>query len=367
MNISILLILMFTAIATSVLGVYLVLRKMSMLVDSISHTVLLGIVLAFLVVSDLSSPILILGAALMGLITVFLTEIIVKSKKASEDSATGLIFPLLFSIAVILISTEFSNVHLDIDAVLLGKIEFAPFDQLTLFNQDIGPKLLYVMGIVMLINLIYIKLFYKELKIVSFDAALASTLGIAPFIIHYTLMSLVSVTAVAAFNAVGSILVVALMIGPAATAIILTKNIKHTLLLAAIIGMVNSFLGYVLALRLDVNISGMIATMTLIVFLFVLLVEPKKGIITSIYKRKKQKESFEFIAFIFHVYNHVEQQHEINMDYIGKELNWSNEKLNKQVQFGLKQKYILIKNNMIYLTNIGKTFYQLKVEELSIN
>lgn len=120
MDLGILLILIFTAIATSVLGVFLVLRKMSMMVDSISHTVLLGIVIAFIFVKDLSSPLLIIGAALMGIITVFLTELLVKSKKASEDSATGLVFPLLFSIAIIIISSSFKDIHLDIDVVLLG-------------------------------------------------------------------------------------------------------------------------------------------------------------------------------------------------------------------------------------------------------
>ena len=173
MDLGILLILIFTAIATSVLGVFLVLRKMSMMVDSISHTVLLGIVIAFIFVKDLSSPLLIIGAALMGIITVFLTELLVKSKKASEDSATGLVFPLLFSIAIIIISSSFKDIHLDIDVVLLGKIELAPFDKLYIKGVSIGPKLLYIMLVVMIINLLFIKLFFKELKIISFDAALA--------------------------------------------------------------------------------------------------------------------------------------------------------------------------------------------------
>ena len=367
MNIAILIILISTSIATSTLGVYLVLRKMSMLVDSISHTVLLGIVIAFMFVGDLSSPLLIIGAALMGLVTVFLTEIVVKTKKASEDSATGLIFPLLFSIAVILISTQFSRVHLDIDAVLLGKIEFAPFDKLELFGIVLGPKLMYIMGIVMIINLVYILVFYKELKLVSFDAALAATLGITPFVIHYSLMTLVSITAVSAFNAVGSILVVALMIGPAATAVMMTKDIKKTLILASSIGIINSILGYAFALLLDVNISGMIATMTLCVFLIVVIFEPNKGMITSVYKRRKQKQSFDFIAFIFHVYNHKNQIAEININQIAHELNWKQDKLDKQLQFGLKEQYITVENDIIYLTDTGKAFYQLKVEMLSIH
>ncbi|MFP4187360.1 MAG: metal ABC transporter permease, partial [Acholeplasmataceae bacterium] len=247
MNVGILLILITTAISTSLLGVFLVLRRMSMMIDAISHTVLLGIVVAFMLVGDLTSPLLLIGAALMGLLTVFMTEVIIRTKRTSEDSAIGLVFPLLFSIAIIIISTSFQGVHLDVDAVLLGKIEFAPFDRVYLGGRAIGPRLFYIMLITTLINLLFVRGFYKELKIVSFDSALAKTLGFAPILIHYLLMGLVSLTSVVAFNAVGSILVVALMIGPASTAVLMTKNLKWTLLFAVLIGIMNSLIGYVMA------------------------------------------------------------------------------------------------------------------------
>ncbi|HKL60785.1 MAG TPA: metal ABC transporter permease [Acholeplasma sp.] len=365
MNIGILLILILTAIATSVLGVYLVLRKMSMMIDAISHTVLLGIVLAFMVIGNLSSPLLIIGAAFMGVVTVFLTELIVKSKQTSEDSAIGLVFPLLFSIAVIIISTSFHGVHLDIDSVLLGKIEFAPFDKLFVSGVSIGPKLLYMMLAVTVINLVFVKVFFKELKLVSFDSALATTLGFSPIILHYSLMTLVSLTSVAAFNAVGSILVVALMIGPASSAILITKDLKKTLLIAPIFGIINSVLGYVLAIVVDVNISGMIATVTLVTFLLLLIFEPKKGILTSIFRVMRQKDDFSFIILAMHLNNHDDLK-EIDYNNIQNELNWSESKYKKQVDKGIKLGYFKVEKSCVYLTNIGLQFVSLKTNELQI-
>lgn len=364
MNTSILLILITTSVATSLLGVFLIIRKLSMMVDSISHTVLLGIVIAFIFIGDLSSPLLIVGATLMGIITVFLTEMLVKSKSASEDAATGLVFPLLFSIAIIIISSSFKGVHLDIDAVLLGKIEFAPFDKLYIGGTSIGPKLLYIMTSVMIINVVFIKIFFKELKLVSFDQALASTLGFAPALIHYLLMALVSLTSVTAFNAVGSILVVALTIGPAATALLLTKELKRTLFVAVGIGVLNSVLGYALALMINVNIAGMIATTTLLVFLVVFVFEPRKGVITSIVKKAKQKDEFAFMILVFHVFNHQNEDKEIHLENINIELNWTQKKYQKQIDKGLSSKYLKIESHLVRLTSKGKTLYAQMIEDL---
>ncbi len=218
---------MVTAAACSLPGVFLILRKMAMMSDAISHTILLGIVIAFFITHDLNSPALLIGAALMGLVTVFLVEFIQKVQKISEDSSIGLVFPLLFSIGVLLISRYAGDVHLDTDAVLLGELAFAPFDRLVINHNDLGPKSLYVMSVILLLNLCYIGLFYKELKIVTFDPMLAGVLGISPAIVHYSLMTLVSITAVGAFNAVGAILVVALMIGPPATAYFITEKLRQ--------------------------------------------------------------------------------------------------------------------------------------------
>jgi len=257
-------------------GVFLVLRKMSMMSDSITHTILMGIVLAFFLTEDLSSPLLIAGAALMGVATVWLTETLMNTRLMSEDSAVGIVFPLLFSIAIILITRYAGSVHLDTDSVLLGELAFAPFDRLVVFGVDIGAKAIYTSGALLLINVILITVFYKELKIVTFDPMLASLLGFSPGLVHYGLMTLVSLTAVGAFEAVGSVLVVAFMIGPPLTAYMLTDDLKKMLLLSAGFGALSGILGYHAALLPDVSIAGSMAVTTGLIFAVVFILAPKR-------------------------------------------------------------------------------------------
>jgi len=272
-------------------GVFLVLRKMSMMSDSITHTILLGIVLAFFLTEDLSSPLLIAGAALMGVATVWLTETLMNTRLMSEDSAVGIVFPLLFSIAIILITRYAGSVHLDTDSVLLGELAFAPFDRLVVFGVDIGAKAIYTSGALLLINVILITMFYKELKIVTFDPMLASLLGFSPGLVHYGLMTLVSLTAVGAFEAVGSVLVVAFMIGPPLTAYMLTDDLKKMLLLSAGFGALSGILGYHAALLPDVSIAGSMAVTTGLVFAVVFIFAPKRGLI-GVFIRKIKRDNF---------------------------------------------------------------------------
>lgn len=248
-----------TAAACAIPGVFLVLRKMSMVSDSITHTILLGIVLAFFLTNDLSSPLLMIGAAVMGPVTVWLTELLTKTRLLSEDSATGMVFPLLFSIAVILITRYAGTAHLDTDSVLLGELAFAPFDRLSVNGMDIGAKGVYISGGLLLINIVFTVVFFKELTLVSFDPILAAITGFSPAVIHYALMTVASLTAVGAFEAVGSVLVTAFMIAPAATAYLLTKNLKKMLVLAAAIGGASGILGYQAAALFEVSIAGSMA------------------------------------------------------------------------------------------------------------
>lgn len=248
-----------TAAACAIPGVFLVLRKMSMVSDSITHTILLGIVLAFFLTNDLSSPLLMIGAAVMGPVTVWLTELLTKTRLLSEDSATGMVFPLLFSIAVILITRYAGTAHLDTDSVLLGELAFAPFDRLSVNGVDIGAKGVYISGGLLLINIVFTVVFFKELTLVSFDPILAAITGFSPAVIHYALMTVASLTAVGAFEAVGSVLVTAFMIAPAAAAYLLTKNLKKMLVLAAAIGGASGILGYQAAALFEVSIAGSMA------------------------------------------------------------------------------------------------------------
>lgn len=361
-ELSMLLVALLASLASSIVGVFLVLRKMSMMTDAISHTVLLGIVLVFMVVNDLANPLLILGATVMGVITVILVELLVKSKKTSEDAATGVVFPLLFAVAIVIISLSFRGVHLDIDSVLLGNLEFVFFDQIVINGVSIGPKSFYVLLFVFLMNLTFFIIFYKELKIVSFDSKLAAVMGISPLIIHYGLMILVSLTAVTSFDAVGSVVVIALMVGPAITALLFTKNLLKTVLLSMAIGVFNSLFGFLIAYFFDLRTSGVIGFVTLIIFLLALLVNPKHGVIALLYKRKKQKTEFSLVALLNHLQNHQKSNENRTSRAALHETFSHTSNPTYLINLALQKGYIECVDNYIHITKEGQTFYRLKTK-----
>jgi manganese/zinc/iron transport system permease protein len=256
-----------TAITCALPGVFLVLRGVAMMSDAISHAILLGIAIMFLIVKQLDSPLLIFGAAAAGILTVVCTEMIIKSKRLKQDAAIGLIFPFFFSVGVILISQYARNVHLDIDMVLLGELAFAPFNRMIIAGMDCGPCALWVVGATFLINGAFIGLFYKELVLTTFDATLATMSGFSPAILYYGLMVITSITAVATFDIVGSIMVVALMITTPATAYLVAKKVDYMIVLSLIFASISAFFGYFFAFWADVSIAGSIACMTGVLFM----------------------------------------------------------------------------------------------------
>lgn len=279
------------AVACALPGVFLVLRGTTMVSDAITHTVLLGIVLAFFVTQDLNSPLLMIGATLVGVATVWAIEALQLTKLLSNDAAIGIVFPLFFSVAIILITRYAGNIHLDEDAVLMGELAFSPFRRFIFLGMDLGPRALWTMLAILFINSIFILLFYKELKITTFDAAFAAALGFSPVLIHYGLMTIVSLTAVGAYDSVGSILVVGFMVGPPLAAYLLTNKLHVMIGLTVLMALVNSVMGVQLAFLIDTTIAGMIAVVTGATTLIVFVVSPKKGLIkTSLNRRKEQKK-----------------------------------------------------------------------------
>jgi len=347
------------AAACAIPGVFLVLRRMAMMSDAISHAILLGIVLAFFVIPDISSPILIIGAALSGVLTVTLVELLNKTGLVKEDAAIGLVFPVLFSIGVILIARYAWNVHLDVHSVLLGELAFAPFDRLLLFGHDIGPKSLYVMGTILFLNLILITLFYKELKIVTFDAGLAAALGFSPGLIHYGLMSLVSVTAVGAFDAVGSILVVALMIAPPAAAYLLTDNLSKMIIISVLLGVISSVSGFWLAILLDANIAGAMATMAGLLFVIVYLFAPDRGIIAVARRRFRQRWEFAGKMLAIHLLNHEgakDEERESQIEHLEENLRWKEAFAKRVVSYSADNGFVLVSGGRLILTDLGREY-----------
>lgn len=347
------------SVACSLPGVFLVLRKMSMMSDAITHTILLGIVIAFFMVHSLTSPLLIIGAAAVGVLTGFLTEMLHNTRLMSEDSAIGIVFPFLFSIAIIIISKYAGSVHLDTDSVLLGELAFAPFDRMRVFGIDIGAKAIYSMGAILIMNILFVTIFFKELKIVTFDPTLASVLGFSPILIHYLLMTVVSITAVGSFQAVGSILVVAFMIGPPVIAYLLTDNLKHMVLIAALAGAASGISGYQFASIFDISIAGSMAIMVGTIFLIVFIFAPERGLLTTIKRRKHQKVDFAEKSLIFHIYNHEGTDNEYiecGVNTIKDHLHWDNDFLNFIVEKLKREEKICIEDNVIKLTKSGREY-----------
>jgi manganese/zinc/iron transport system permease protein len=313
------------AVTCALPGVFLVLRRMALMSDAISHTVLLGIVLAFFIVHDITSPILIFGAAATGVATVALVELLVRTRLVREDASIGLVFPALFSVAVILIARFAGAVHLDTDAVLLGEIAFAPFRRFEVAGMDLGPRTLWVMGGILLLNLLVLALFYKELKLSTFDPGLAAALGFSPVAIQYAFMTTVSITVVGAFDAVGSILVVALMIAPPATAYLLSDRLPRVLALSALTAALAAVTGFWVAWWADASIAGSMATAAGVLFLIAVLFAPERGLLFLARRRQRQRWEFARLMLAIHLLHHEgseEAAAESNERHLSEHLRW---------------------------------------------
>ncbi len=410
------------AVCGGMLGVYLLLRGMSLTSDAISHTVLLGIVVAFLLMTetfglegDTSSPWLILGASLAGVATVVLTEMLYRSGLVKQDAALGLAFPLLFAIAVILVSRFVDDVHLDEDAVLVGEIGLAwantnshCFDncdsvtitpdhpaakqtrqcvncrELGISPRDEGaefrltcsncgyytpaqafsagllerepllvffPKSITVMLVMTVLTTTFVLIFFKELKLTTFDAGLAQALGFRPGWLNYTLMVLVSLVAVGAFDAVGSILVIAFFIVPPAAAYLLTDRLSLMLLISPLIGAAGTFFGYDLArgqlfgvipvsagiaalnrlfgLELieqwDSSISASMVLMIFILFVLAWVLSPRYGLLSTQIRLANRRRRFADQVVLAHIHNHQHtalHKTECRLDTLHKHFRW---------------------------------------------
>ena len=442
------------AISGALLGSFLLLRGMSLTSDAISHTALLGIVVAFLLMTDVfgmegdtSSPWLILGASLAGVGAVVLTELLYRSGLVRQDAALGLAFPLLFAIAIILVSRFAEDVHLDEDAVLVGEIGLAwantnshcyrrcesvtitpdhpaakltrrcgncrelgisPRDDGAEFVEICGncgvysparawsagllphqpdlvffPKSITVTLVTGLLSLCFVVVFYKELKLTTFDAGLAKALGFRPGVMNYALMILVSLVAVGAFDAVGSILVIAFFIIPPAAAYLLTDRLSLMLLLSPIIGGAGAVFGYDLARGMLFGIwdvgaaialinqltgldlparwdSSISASMVLMIFLFFLLawvLSPRYGLISTFVRRLHQNRRFQNQVVLAHIHNHQytdRREIELRVDTLHLHFRWKPEKMRRALSRLRAMGLVRMVDQLVELTERGE-------------
>lgn len=240
---------------------------MSMVGDAISHAVLPGIVIAFFFAGSLQSVWLLVGAGLVGLLTTFLIEFFHRQGKLQTDASIGVTFTWLFALGVILVSYYAGDAHIDQDCILYGEIAYVPLDLIySSQGSAIAPKAVLMLSSLLIIIILFISFFYKELFVTTFDPDFARAIGISTGKWHYALMGLVSLTTVASFESVGAILVVALLITPAASAYLITQRLTFMLVLSSFFGVVSAILGYGLSYVLDGSIAGAMVTVSGVIF-----------------------------------------------------------------------------------------------------
>ncbi|GEK73771.1 MULTISPECIES: metal ABC transporter permease [Halomonas] len=343
-------------IASTLVGTFLVLRGNSMLSDAIGHAIVFGIVIVWLVTHQQSGPLQILGAALTGLLTVVLTELLVSTRRVKQDAAIGLVFPVLFSIGVLLLNLYARDVHIDTHTVLLGEIGFVWLDTVTLGEYRV-PQALLSMGAMTLLNAAFVGCFFKELKLATFDEGLARALGLAPGLLFHGLLLLTSGTAVAAFDAVGAVLFVAFVIVPPATAYLLTDRLWLMFVYGILVSILSSISGYVLAVAWDVSIGGMMAVMTGAFLLVAFLAGPRYGVVAQWFRRRGQRRLNEIRTLAVHLYNHEgsPEQHEENVTRALREhLLWDDAKARRVVARSREQALIERNGEALHLTPGGR-------------
>ena len=280
-------------VAAALPGCFLVLRRMSLMGDAISHSVLPGLAVAFILTGSRASLPMFIGAAIVGVLTAVAIDWVSRIGKVDEGASMGVVFTTLFALGLVLIVKAADYVDLDPSCVLYGAIELTPLDTVSIFGLDI-PRVVPVLGTVLLINTLFIILFYKELKISSFDPALATSVGISARVMNYALMSLVAITVVAAFESVGNILVVAMLVVPGAAAHTLTDRLWVMLVIASVIGALSAILGHLSAIALpplfgfeSTNTVGMMALSAGMILLLAILFGPRYGLLSRARHRRK--------------------------------------------------------------------------------
>lgn len=263
----------------ALLGCFLVLRNQAMLGDAISHAILPGIVVAFWISGGLGPLAMFAGAVVTGLLTTFIVQLL-SDGGVERGAAMGVTFTSLFALGVAGVSAGGHGVHLDLECVLYGEIAYAPFDPLVLGGTPLGPRAAWINGGLFLFNALLVSLLYKEYKIATFDPGLAAAAGVPVMAMHYLLMSQVALTVVGAFESVGVILVVAMLIAPAAAAYLLADRLGWMLVLAVVNGVLSSAGGYAVAAWLDCSIAGAMASVSGLLFALAFLFAPAHGVVT---------------------------------------------------------------------------------------
>jgi manganese/zinc/iron transport system permease protein len=265
-----------------ILGCFLILRKMSMLGDAISHAVLPGIVIAYFIAGERASLPILIGAAALGMLVTIMIEGLQKNGHLQVDASIGVSFTSLFALGIILVSLFAGQIDIDADCVLHGEMAYVPLDTLYLNDVDLGPRPIWILGVSLLVVLFFVWRGYKGLYLTTFDMGYAATLGVSVAFWHYGLMAAVSLSTVVSFESVGAIIVVAFLVVPPATAYLVSDKLTTMIGLTLLAGLTSSVGGYFLARSMDGSIAGAMSVVAGLQFAITLLFTKNK-------KRLEQK------------------------------------------------------------------------------
>lgn len=278
------------ATACGLLGPFLVLRRAALMSDAVSHAVLPGIVATWLLLQTRAPLAVIVGGAVFAVVCVLAIDALRGTGLVRSDAAIGLVFPLLFALGVLGVTRYASGIHLDLDSTIYGEIAFAPFDTWVLGGFEIARSIVIV-GVVAALNLVFVLLLWKELKATTFDPQFSQTVGLRPTLLSRALLVAVAITAVTAFESVGAILVVTLLIVPAAAAYLLTDRLALMVALTVGIGWIGAVAGYWGAVGADSSIAGAMGLVCALCFAVALLVSPKYGLIATAVRRRRRSRA----------------------------------------------------------------------------
>ncbi len=308
------------AVAAALLGNFLVLRKLSMLGDAVSHAVLPGLAAAFLISNSRSSLPMFIGAVVVGVFTALFTEWIRRFGKVDESASMGVVFTSLFALGLVMIVQAADHVDLDASCVLYGAIEMTPLDTVAVAGRQV-PRAVVMLGVVVVANAIFVALFFKELKLTAFDASLAASMGISSTAMHYALMVLVAITAVASFESVGNILVVAMFIVPPATAYMLTDRMVPMVLMSVVIAAAGAVLGHLAAITVpswfgfrSTTTAAMMGVSAGMLFTIAVLFAPRHGIVVKLVRRQMLTMSILADDIVALLYRRLERQESTTAD-----------------------------------------------------
>jgi len=266
-------------VACALVGCFLVLRKMSLMGDALSHAILPGLVIALLVSHGGGAVAMLLGALAAGMLTTFLTQLAQRDGRVAADASLGVVFTSLFALGVVLVKMFTADIHFDVSCIYEGALLSETSDTVSLGAWEV-PRPLFSSVPILLVVVGTVVLFWKEWKLASFDAPLAETMGFRPSALHYLLMLLVSLTVMTSFKSIGSILVIAMLIAPAASAQVLTDRLAPMLCVAVVMAILATLVGYVVSDRADLNPAGCIAVAAGGLYVLAALLGPRHGVLS---------------------------------------------------------------------------------------